>query len=499
MNNLVLEMKNISKEFPGVKALDQVSLDLYEGEVLALLGENGAGKSTLVKILTGIYQKDVGEVVLNGEKVDFHSPRDSQNSGIGIINQEINLIKDMTVGENIYIGREDLKLSRIIDWNALYKKAEKILSEVGLDISPKEKVKNLGAGQMKMIEIAKALSLNANIIVMDEPTDALTQKETKALFKLIEKLKQEKKSVIYITHRLEEVFEICNRVHVLRDGKYIGSEHVDKLDKDEIIHMMVGRKLEKKFPRSDYEIGQEIMRVENLCMKKKINNVSFSLKSGEILGIFGLMGAGRTELGKLIFGAYRKDGGDIYLENNKIKIENPKDAIDNGIAYLSEDRKGEGLVLELSVKENTTLSTLVDKFKTSIFIDRAKEIEVVNEYVNKLNVKTPNIDKKIKNLSGGNQQKVALSKWLLTEPKVLILDEPTKGVDVGARREMYENINKIKEQGTGIILISSEMEEILGLSDTVMAMHKGEIRAVFKNENLTQEEILKHAVGEKNE
>lgn len=494
----LLEMKNIVKEFPGVKALDGVDLNVYSGKVMALLGENGAGKSTLMKILSGVYFKNQGEIYYQGKSIEFKGPKDSQDFGIAIIHQELNLIPNLSIGENIFLGREPVNKFGKIEWVKLYEDSKQYLKQLEIDINPKEKLSKLSIGQQQMVEIAKALSLNAQIIIMDEPTDALTDKETKGLFNVIKKLKSENKAIVYISHRLNEIFEICDYITVLRDGRFIGEDSVSNIDEDKLISMMVGRSLEEQFPKLEYKAEGELLSIKNLS-NKYIKDVSFELKKGEILGISGLMGAGRTELCKSIYGEYKLDKGEIIIEGKQVKINSPKDAIQSGISYVCEDRKGEGLVLALSVKENMTISSL-DKFKGAFFsIDAKKEEEVVNEYIQKISIKTPSIGQKIKNLSGGNQQKVSISKALMTNPKVLILDEPTRGVDVGAKKEIYDLINTFKKEGLGIIMVSSEMPEILGMSDRILVMHEGKITGEFENQNISQEEIMKSAIGLKEE
>lgn len=494
----LLEMRNIVKEFPGVRALDGVDLNLYEGRVMALLGENGAGKSTLMKILSGVYFKNEGKIYYKGKEVEFKGPKDSQNFGIAIIHQELNLIPQLSIGENIFLGREPANRIGGIDWNKLYSDSKMYLDQLDMDIDPREKLSKLSIGQQQMVEIAKALSLDAKIIIMDEPTDALTDKETRSLFKVINKLKSEGKAIAYISHRLSEIFEICDYVTVLRDGKFIGQDQVSNIDEDKLISMMVGRSLEEQFPKVDHKSGEVLLSVKNLN-NRYIKNVSFELKKGEILGVSGLMGAGRTELCKSIYGAYRLDSGQIRIDGQAVQINSPKDAIEKGIAYVCEDRKAEGLILGLSVKENMTISSL-NRFKGGFLsINRKKEEEMVNDYIKKISVKTPSIAQKIKNLSGGNQQKVSIAKALMTNPKVLILDEPTRGVDVGAKKEIYDLINGFKKEGMGIIMVSSEMPEILGMSDRILVMHEGEITGEFENKDVSQEEIMKSAIGLKEE
>lgn len=494
----ILEMKNISKEFPGVKALSDVNLTIYHGEVMALLGENGAGKSTLMKILTGVYQKTAGEIYLNGKLVKFNSVNDSQKAKIGIIHQELNLIHNLTIAENIFLGREPINTFKKIDWNKLYSEADKLLDLLNMNISSKELVIDLSIGQRQMIEIAKTLSLDAQIIIMDEPTDALTDKETESLFNVIRSLRSQGKSIVYISHRLEEIFEICDRATILRDGQFIEEKEVKNLDQNEIIEKMVGRKISEQFPTVKVKKGNIALEVNGLT-NKFVKDVSFKLHQGEILGIAGLMGSGRTELAKTICGAIKKDSGEILVEGERVNILSTQEAIRKGINYVSEDRKKDGLVLGLSVKENMSLSSLKKFTNQFSKIDSTEEEKVVDYYIKSINIKTPSKNQLIKNLSGGNQQKVCISKSLMCKPKILILDEPTRGIDVGAKKEIYDLINNLKKEGLSIIMISSEITEILGMSDRILVMHEGRISGELPENEATQENIMSYAVGIKEE
>jgi len=489
----ILEISGIIKDFPGVRALDKAKLNVYQGKVMALLGENGAGKSTMMKIMTGIYKRDAGTIKHNGKEVEFNGPRESQDAGISIIHQELNLIDHLSIAENIFLGRE-LTKNFLIDWNLMFDEADIILKKLNLEYSSKELVGKLSIGEKQMIEIAKALSQNAKIIVMDEPTDALTDTETKSLFNVIRELVAENKSIVYISHRLKEIFEICDYATVMRDGKFIDEAVVADITEDYIIEKMVGRKLKDQFPRIDTKLGDISLRVDDLSgeVTKKIN---FSLQKGEILGIAGLMGAGRTELAKTIYGCFKKTSGKIYIDGKQVEINSPQEALKNKIAYVSEDRKGDGLLLGLSVKENMSLSSLLNFENRCKKIDVKKEGIEVKKFISKFNIKTPTMDQLIKNLSGGNQQKVAIAKALMTNPKILILDEPTRGVDVGAKKEIYDLINEFKNQGMSIIIISSEMPEILGLSDRIMVMYDNTITGIFNRKEATQEKIMKCAIG----
>lgn len=489
----ILEMSEITKKFPGVKALDNSKLNIYEGKVMALLGENGAGKSTLMKILTGIYRKDSGNIKFQNNNVEFCSPKESQDAGIAIIHQELNLIDNLSIAENIFLGREFTKNFKI-DWNSMFLQADLILNKLNLKHSSKELIKNLSIGERQMVEIAKTLSQNAKIIIMDEPTDALTESETKSLFKVIKELVLENKSIVYISHRLNEIFQICDYATIMRDGKFIDELVVENTKQEIIIEKMIGRKLEDQFPRVHTKLGDVSLKVENLN-GEVTNNISFSIRKGEILGIAGLMGSGRTELAKTIYGCFKITSGQIYIEGKKVKINSPQEALKNKIAYVSEDRKKDGLLLGLSVKENMSLSSLVKFENTYKRIETSKEKKSVKNFISKFNIKTPTMDQLIKNLSGGNQQKVAIGKALMTNPKILILDEPTRGVDVGAKKEIYNLINEFKNQGMSIIIISSEMPEILGISDKIVVMHNKTITGIFNRNEVTQEKIMKCAIG----
>ncbi|MGN9164268.1 sugar ABC transporter ATP-binding protein [Tissierellaceae bacterium HCP3S3_D8] len=497
MGKEILKMKNITKNFPGVKALDDVDFTVYENEVMALLGENGAGKSTLMKILSGVYTKDEGEIVLEGKAMDITSPRDAIEKGIAIIHQELNLVPYLTVYENIFLGREIKSSYGGLDRKQMIDQSREILERLNVNISPTKKVNYLSIAQQQMVEIAKALSLNAKIIIMDEPTDTLTDNEVSSLFEIIRELKRQGKGLVYISHRISEIFEICDKVTILRDGQFVAEKDVLDVDEDEIIRLMVGRALDEQFPYMETNYDEEVLKIDNLS-NKYVKNISFTLKKGEVLGISGLVGAGRTELAKTIYGFYRKDTGRVILNGEELSLNSPKEALNKGIAYVSEDRKSDGLILIMDVKSNTTISAL-EKFKTFLGIDKKKEYKVAEEYRDKINIKTPSLYQKVKNLSGGNQQKVAIAKALLTDPKVLILDEPTRGVDVGAKREIYDLLNEIKKEGRSIIMISSEMPEIIGMSDRILVMHEGELKGELSKEEATQEKIMSYIVrGEEN-
>lgn len=496
VNKPLLQMVDISKSFPGVKALQNVNLKVHRGEVLALLGENGAGKSTLMKILSGVYKKDSGKVIVDGNEIEIQGIKHAEGLGITIIHQELSVLPNLSVCENIFLGNEKFsKGTRRINKALMKERSKSFLEQIGCNIDPDTLVKDINVGEMQMIEIAKALTKNSSIIIMDEPTTALTDVETKKLFEVIRKLKEKGMAVVYISHRMDEIFEICDSITVLRDGKYVGDVETKNVTKDDLITMMVGRKLEEQFPYKEVEKTETLLRVENVSLGDKVKNANLEIKAGEILGIAGLMGAGRTEFAKTIFGDYKKSSGEIYVDGQKASIKSPKDAINYGICYLSEDRKKEGLILNMSVRENMTLSNLKSYQGNLMRINKRTEKEEVKQYIKKLSIKTPTEEQLIRNLSGGNQQKVILAKWLMLSPKVLIIDEPTKGIDVGAKKEIYEVLNELKSAGKAVIMISSDMAEIIGVSDRVMVMHEGKFTGELGRNELTQENIMKYAVG----
>ncbi|WP_125152821.1 sugar ABC transporter ATP-binding protein [Clostridium rectalis] len=499
MKKPLLEMNNISKSFPGVKALQNVNLKAYGGEVLALLGENGAGKSTLMKILSGVYRKDEGKIRIDGEEVEICGIKEAEKLGVSIIHQELSLLPNLTIYENIFLGNEEYNgFLRKVNKKSMKEKSEKLLDSIGFSIKADTLVEDLNVGEMQMVEIIKAISKHSKIIIMDEPTTALTDVETVKLFEVIRKLKSEGIAIIYISHRMDEIFQICDKVNVLRDGKYIGDAKVSEVSKDDLISMMVGRKLEEQFPYREEEKGKVLLKVSNLNFKDKVKDVSFEVRSGEILGIAGLMGSGRTETAKTVFGEYKKTSGEICIDGKKVKINSPKDAIKSGIAYLSEDRKKEGLILNMSVANNMSLCNL-NKYENSIKkIDKKLETEEVKKFIEKLSVKTPSHKQLIKNLSGGNQQKVIIAKWVMISPKILIIDEPTRGIDVGAKKEIYEVLNELKKMGKAIIMISSDMPEILGISDRILVMSEGKVSGELLRNEATQENIMKYAVNMQN-
>ncbi|RKF13654.1 ribose ABC transporter ATP-binding protein RbsA [Alginatibacterium sediminis] len=493
MTEALLELAQIDKAFPGVKALDNACLSVYPGKVMALLGENGAGKSTLMKVLTGIYSKDKGYIRYQNTPVNFTGPKHSQEAGISIIHQELNLIPELTIAENIFLGREKVSALGRIKWSEMYREADALLKRLRVSRSSNIPLGDLSLGEQQMVEIAKALSFNSKIIIMDEPTDALTDTEAQSLFEVIAELRQQGCGIVYISHRLKEIFQVCDDITVLRDGKFVAQCAVSDTNEEKLIEMMVGRKLEEQYPRIDSSLSTTCLEVKHLsgsCVK----DVSFYLNHGEILGISGLMGAGRTELAKVIYGSLKKDAGEVTLNGKAIHCKTPQEGLACGIAYISEDRKGEGLVLGLSVKENMTLSALAELSNMGQ-IQHKNEATAVEDFIKIFNIKTPSRNQTIGNLSGGNQQKVAIAKGLMTKPKVLILDEPTRGVDVGAKKEIYQLVNQFKAEGMSIILVSSEMPEVLGMSDRIIVMHEGRISGEFTDKDANQEKLMACAVG----
>ena len=486
------EMRNISKEFPGVKALDDVGFSVAEGEIRALVGENGAGKSTLMKILNGNYKKDSGSILIDGNEVNITNPQVADSLGITIIFQELNLVDDLSIAENIFAGRLSQK-GKLINWKELNQKAKELLLRISFDVDPTTLVGTLTVAEKQMVEIAKALSRNSRIILMDEPSATLTKKELDALFQIIRDLKEQGIAVIYISHRMEEIFEICETVTVMRDGRIIGTRDVANVTSDELVEMMVGRELNSAYPSRKVEIGEEVLRVENLCRKDRKQNVAFSLHKGEVLGIAGLVGAGRTEIMRAVFGVDYINSMDVYVGGKKVKITNPKNAKKYGIAFLTEDRKLEGLTLDFTVKSNIVSANLPSITK-GLFTNQKIENDIADTYIQKTRIKTPHRNQKVGNLSGGNQQKVVVSKWLNSEPNILIMDEPTRGIDVGAKREIYEIINELVGQGKAVILISSELPEVLGMSDRVLVMKDDAIVAELTGDQINAVEVMRYAL-----
>lgn len=486
----ILEMKGICKIFPGVKALDQVQFNIHAGEVIGLLGENGAGKSTLMKILSGIYTPDSGEIWFEGKQVTISGPKHSQNMGISIIHQELNLLPHLSVAENIFIQSLPTKGLKL-DKKKLFNEAQKLLDDLGFQIDARTAVENLTVGTQQMVEIAKALSFQSKIIIMDEPTSAITEQEAAKLFHIIKTLKQKGIGIVYISHRMEEIYEICDRIIVLRDGCNAGEGDSKDLTPEQIVTMLAGRQMSQIYPkRTEKPRDNVVLEVKNLTRKDAFYDISFQLYEGEILGISGLMGAGRTEVIECIFGSTISDSGEIWIENQKVKIKSTRDAIRHGLALVPEDRRYQGMIGEFTVTQNITLSTL-KKFSGLLQrINVRKERETADRYISQLKIKTPNGDTVISNLSGGNQQKAIIAKWLEAKPKILILDEPTRGIDIGAKSEIYQLMLDLAAGGTSIIMISSELPEVMGISDRILVMANGKITGEFKKEEATPENIM---------
>jgi ribose transport system ATP-binding protein len=498
MDNEILRLEGLSKHFPGVKALDNISFDLIEGEIHALIGENGAGKSTLIKVLTGAYQKTDGKIFYRGTEVKNLSPTKSKNLGISAIYQELTLFPELTVSQNIFMGNERVyNKSNLVNDKEMTDEVRKIFKKIKLNISPDTLIKNLSIAQQQMIEIARAISLDADILIMDEPTSSISNKETEILFEIIEDLKNQGVTIIYISHRLEEIFEIANRVTVLRNGKNIKTLEINEIkDKDQLVNLMVGKEVTDLFPKKEVEIGETILEVKNLSYQDKFKNISFNLKKGEILGVGGLVGSQRTEVMETLFGLRKFDDGEIILKGNSVKISNAQNAIDFGLGLISEDRKATGIIKTMSVKENITLPglDLIDR-KFNVLIDNKAEEIATKSLVERLQVKTPSLKQKIDKLSGGNQQKAIIARWILLAPEILIMDEPTRGIDVGAKSEIYELMGELAKKGISIIMISSENPELLAMSDRIMGMREGKISGFLEGKNQTEENILKLAFG----
>ena len=487
----ILEMKNISKSFPGVKALQDICFELRPGEVHALLGENGAGKSTLIKALGGIYQADAGEIFIDGKKANINGVRAAQEHGISIIHQELVLVPHMTVAENIFLGREHGR-GFIIDRNEMVRKAQELLSAHNINIDAAMLVGKLTIAQQQMVEIIKAISFNSRILVMDEPTSSISDKEVDQLFETMRGLTEKGVGIIYISHKMSELDQICDRVTVLRDGQYVGTLNVSETSKDQLIALMVGRELVNYYTRDYLEPGKVVLKCENIADNDTVKGVSFELREGQIIGMAGLVGAGRSETAKCIFGLTKNYTGDIYIDGEKARIKTPMDAMRYGIALIPEDRKREGLYKVQSVKFNSTIEVL-SQFIKGIFVNQLKEYEITRKYIDMMSTKTPSQLQIIGNLSGGNQQKVMIGRWLATNPKILILDEPTRGVDVGAKSEIYAIMNQLVKEGMAIIMISSELPEIINMSDKIYVMRNGQITGCLDHTEAVQERIMELA------
>ncbi|WKA58058.1 sugar ABC transporter ATP-binding protein [Planococcus shenhongbingii] len=491
----MIKMNNISKSFSGNKVLNNVQFSLEKGEIHALMGENGAGKSTLMKILTGIYFRDSGTVEVKGKEVHFTSPKQAEEAGIAVIHQELNILPHLSITDNLFLGKEEtFGRSGILKTKDMREKTRKALSELGLNVDPSQPASMLSVGQQQIVEIAKALSAEAEVIVMDEPTAALTDREIDTLFATIRNLQSKGVSFIYISHRMEEIFSLCDRITILRDGQYVGDRNISETSFEEIVQMMVGRELGERFPERNAQIGEVKLAVKGLSRKDCFENVSFEIRKGEVLSIAGLMGAGRTEVAQSLFGYKKADTGTIELDGRQVKIDKPKTAKELGIGYVTEDRKSEGLIVDFSVEENVSMTNFSSISKNGL-ISKDKERSLYDRMVKRLGIRTSGPTQTAKSLSGGNQQKVVIAKWLGIEPELLILDEPTRGVDVGAKKEIYSIINELAERGVAILMISSELPEVIGMADRVIVMHEGKVTADLPKQEMTQERIMHFATG----
>jgi ABC-type sugar transport system ATPase subunit len=491
MSEPLLRMSNICKRYPGVKAVDDVSIDLQAGEVLGLMGENGAGKSTLIKMLAGAENRDSGKIYIEGKEVNIDSPKTSQDNGVSVIYQELITMDTLSVAENIFVG--DLPTKKgLVDWKTARIKASEVLKRLNSDIDPKKIVDTLSIYEKQIVEIAKAIHKNAKVLVMDEPTAALSEKDAKSLFQMIETLRKQGVGIIYISHRIEEVFELTDRITVMRDGKYIGTEPTKSTKQEKIISMMIGRELNQLFPEMKADLGEVVMEIRDLNIKGIIENINFNVRKGEILGLFGLVGSGCLNIAKAIYGIDDIDRGEIFIDNKKVTIKKPKQALDNKIGFIPIDRKSEGLTLDFSVKRNLTLANITG-LGSGVTIQKSKEAAIAEKWVKEMNIKTPTIETEVNNLSGGNQQKIVLGKTLETSPKVFVIVEPTRGIDVGAKMDIYQMMGKLCEEGASIIMISSEMPEMLALANRILVVSNGKIRKEFKKGETNQHELLHEA------
>lgn len=500
-DNIILQAQNISKTFVGIKALDGVDLEIYKGRVNAIVGENGAGKSTLMKILTGVHRDYEGQIFLDGQKIAFANPKDAQNNGIAIIHQELNLVPYLSVAENVFLGREFVNRFGLINTRKTVAETRKLLKKLDLDINPRIQVSRLRIGQQQIVEIAHALSLDARIVIMDEPTSAISEHEIKVLFDLIRSLKARGVAIVYITHKLDELFQIADSVTVLRDGQFVGSSSMDDVTHDDIVRMMVGRDIKDFFVKADVAQSSEVLSVRDICLTHPrgrgdyvVDHISFTVKAGEILGLFGLMGAGRTELLETIFGLHPKESsGELFLNGRQVEVNSPIDAIQSGIGFITEDRKHEGLVLQMSVASSISLASL-ERTERFGFLSTSLEAQLAQDYVELLRIKTPSIKQIVENLSGGNQQKVVIAKWLATHPRILLLDEPTRGIDVNAKNEIYRLISELTQKGLAIVMVSSELPEIMAVADRIIVLSEGKQTAEFARSQATEELIMKAAI-----
>ena len=489
-----IEMKGINKSFGANQVLKNAGFELKDGEVHALMGENGAGKSTLMKILTGVYTRDAGTVLVDGQEVVYKNPQEAEKAGIVFIYQELNVLFDLTVEENLFMGKEITKRFGICDKKAMIAKAQEMMDKMGVNIPVTATMSELSVGQQQMVEICKALMVDAKVLIMDEPTAALTQSETKVLFEVIKSLQKKGVSIVYISHRMEEIFELCDRITILRDGTYIDTKFIKDINMDDIVQMMIGRTIGERFPKRDVKIGNEVLRVEGLTSGKLFKDISFNVKAGEVVGFSGLMGAGRTEIMKALFGDLPVESGKVFVDGKEVVIKNPRHAIAAGIGFITEDRKTEGLLLEKGIGENIEIANL-KKVSNKSVLSKEKRQKVVNKGIEEFKIKCTGPEHECSNLSGGNQQKVVLSKWIATEPKILILDEPTRGVDIGAKKEIYNVINDMAKKGVAVIMVSSELPEILGMSDRIVVVHEGRITGVIETSEADQAKVMTLATG----
>ncbi len=495
MSEYILEMVDVSKSFPGVQALKDVSFRLRPGTVHALMGENGAGKSTLMKCLIGLYQMNSGKILLRGQEVTIKDPSDAAKNGIAMIHQELSTVNERSVAENLFLGRQPVRGKIFVNHKAMYRQAQKLLDELGIPISPYEKMGNLTVAKMQMVEIAKAISYNSEVVIMDEPTSALTTREVEQLFEMISNLKAKGVAVIYISHKMEEIFRVSDEITVFRDGMMVGSDLASNLNIQTLIKMMVGRNLDEMYPKVDCEITDVVMQVENLSAGDAFEDVSFDLRRGEILGFAGLVGAGRTELLETLFGLRRKTGGHVYIKGKEVHIKDPSDAAQYGLAMLTEDRRRTGIIPVSSVRDNIIVANLKSYVNKLHLINKRRMQADTDEYVAKLNIRTSSTDVRVQDLSGGNQQKVLVARWLLTKPEILLVDEPTRGIDVGAKAEIHSLITKMAGEGKAIIMVSSEMPEVLGMCDRVLVMHEGKMTGILDRKEATQERIMQYATN----
>lgn len=489
MSEPILRMSNISKNFAGVQALRGVDFDLHPGEVHAILGENGAGKSTLIKVITGVHQPNGGEIYLNGRQVHFADPRQTREYGIAAIYQEPSLFPDLDIAENIFVGRQPMQAGGRVAWGQMYRQATELLDSLGVQLNPKTRARDLSVAQQQMVEIGRALSVNAKILIMDEPTSSLTLAEVEDLFRIVRQLRQSGTAIVFISHRLEDLFELADRVTVLRDGHYVGTKAMEGVTTEELIQMMVGRTLEDLFPKQEVEAGEVVLRVDGLSREGVFADVSFELRKGEILGMAGLVGAGRTDVARTIFGISPATSGTITIDGRTVTITSPQQALELGLAYVPEDRQHHGLVLPMNISHNITLPILSEFVKAG-WVDNGEELEAAHQAASQMEVKAAGIWQKARELSGGNQQKVVLAKWLATRPRILILDEPTRGIDVGTKAAVHGLMSELAAQGIATLMISSELPEILGMSDRILVMREGRVTAHFERAEATQEKIM---------